>query len=286
MSVLLAAALLSGCGDARARCFPADVELPDAALLRAAQLGGTARDLGEALLAGDVARATALLRADPQLARVDVGGRDMLELAVAGCAPDAIDAVIAAGAPADGAADEGMPLQLALTADTPALAHRLLSKGASPTPRGAPLSPMREAIMRSSIGGVRMLLDFRADPDAMESTGKRPLHIALDTERFRIAELLLARGADPWAIDIGGANLATSAYTPMMTADAEEAQAQRRLQQRLRDLRWPDPAPTPAQVRRLALDGAWPPAGAKGGRVPPEVLALIAENARRKAVVN
>ncbi|MBM6575289.1 ankyrin repeat domain-containing protein [Microvirga sp. SRT01] len=272
---------------ANARCFPADTALPDAAMLQRAGLGQSARDLGEALLAGDLDTAGRLLNADPALAKAGIDDRrDMLTLAVASCKPEAIDFLRRAGAPADGLNGEGYPLRLALNANDPALAHRLLLLGASATPLAAPLGPMRDAIARNSVGAVTMLLDFHADPDAMSGSGKRPLHIALDMERFRIAELLLAKGADPFAIDVGGANLGTSASTPMLTDSQEDREAQQRLKARLPTLGWPDPAPDPRTVRRLALDGAWPPAGARGAkRVPQKVLALIAANAKDGASV-
>nr|WP_243853057.1 ankyrin repeat domain-containing protein [Sphingomonas naasensis] len=204
----------------------------------------------------------------------------MLSVALATCRAEAVDLVIHGGATLDGVDDKGLPLRLALRAGDPGFAHRLLSAGASPNPRGNPIGPLRTAIALNSLGAVRMLLDFRADPNVMEATGNRPLHTALDMEHFRIAELLLDRGADPWAIDSGGANLGTAATTPMLTDSAEEAQAQHRLAARLAKLGWPDPAPSSRDVRAAAAAGNWPPAGAAGAKpVQPEVLALIKANA-------
>ena len=188
--------------------------------------------------------------------------------------------MIRGGAPLDGVEDKGLPLRLALRAKDAAFAHRLLEAGASPNPKGNPSGPLRTTIALNSLGAVRMLLDFRADPNVMEATGNRPLHTALDMEHFRIAELLLDRGADPWAIDSGGANLGTAATTAMLTDAAEEAEAQRRLAERLGKLGWPEPVPSARGVRAAAAAGQWPPAGAAGAKpVPPEVLALIKANA-------
>ena len=127
-----------------------------------------------------------------------------------------------------------------------------------------------------------MLLDFGADPNVMEATGNRPLHTALDMEHFRIAELLLDRGADAWAIDSGGANLGTAATTKMLTDSTEQAEAQRRLAERLKRLDWPEPAPSAREVRAAAASGNWPPATARAAGaqpVPPAVTALIKANA-------
>jgi hypothetical protein len=103
-------------------------------------------------------------------------------------------------------------------------------------------------------------------------------------EHFRIAELLLDRGAQAWAIDSGGANLGTAATTKMLTDSLEEAEAQHRLAERLKKLGWPEPAPSSREVRAAAASGNWPPATARAAgaaAVPAEVLALIKANAAR-----
>jgi len=279
------ALMTMGCEtDARADCFAQGTELPTRRdTLTDQRLGTAARDFAEALFDGDLSKAGQLLRGDPGLARRRVGTHyDMLSVALASCRLDAVDLVVRGGAPLNGVEDKGLPLRLALRAKDPAFAHRLLEAGASPNPPGNPEGPLRTAITLNSLGAVRMLLDFRADPEVMEATGNRPLHIALDMEHFRIAELLLDRGADPWAIDSGGANLGTAATTKMLTDSAEEAEAQRRLAARLQKLGWPEPVPSFRAVREAAAAGQWPPAGAAGAKpVPPEVLAIIKANAQR-----
>lgn len=275
------AILTMGCApSAPGACFVPGTELPErAAVLAVPGVGETARMLIDALFAGNAGEARALLVRDPALARLRLGGSaDMLSLAVASCQRDIVAAVIAAGASVDGDG-KGLPLVLALRARDPWFAERLLKAGARANPPGAPSVPMRTAIGLNAPGAVAMLLDAGADPNRAERTGTRPLHTALDMERFRIAELLLDRGADPWAIDAGGANLATSVATPMLTKDSDEAAAQHRLATRVRSLGWPEPAPDPRTIRKLALEGNWPPAG-KGAPVPEPVLNLIRERAR------
>ncbi len=281
------ALMTMGCeSDARADCFAPGTELPGRRdTLTDQRLGAAARDFAEALFDGNLERAGQLLRGDPGLARRRVGMHyDMLSVALATCRVDAVDLVIRGGAPLDGVEDKGLPLRLALRAKDPALAHRLLTAGASTNPPSNPSGPLRTAITLNSLGAVRMLLDFRADPNVMEATGNRPLHTALDMEHFRIAELLLDRGADPWAVDSGGANLGTAATTRMLTESAEEFEAQRRLAERLKKLGWPEPAPSPRDVRAAAASGNWPPAAARAAGakpVPPEVLAIIKASAAR-----
>jgi hypothetical protein len=256
----LLAMTLGACAPAGARCFAADTVLPTRAeLLASPALGGSGRDLAEALLDRDAARARRLLDADPALARQPVGrDHDMLTVAIASCDPALVSLLLDHGAPPDGVRP-GLPLDLALRADDPDLAFRLLGAGAHPNPKGHPTGPLRTAIELNSLGGVRMLLDFHADPNAAESNGRRPLHIALDTEHFRIAELLLDRGADPWAVDHGGANLGSAVTAPMVTGAPAEDAARQRLVARLARLRWPNPVPGFAAVRALAAEGHWPP---------------------------
>ncbi len=279
---LAAAGLTMACSpQAMTACFAPGTTLPDrAAMLKAPGVGESVTVLVDALTEGDIPRVRALLVADPALAKVALGsGVDMLTLAVRSCDREAVDLLIEARAPLDGLGG-GLPLTLALRARDPWFAERLLRAGARPNPAAAPTQPMRTAIGLNSLAGVAMLLDAGADPNLAERTGARALHTALDMERFRIAELLIDRGADPWAIDAGGANLATSAATPMMTDDVAEAAAQRRLTGRVAALGWPQPAPDPRAIRALALAGSWPPASAKAPPVLPAVLKLIGERAR------
>lgn len=281
------ALMLAGCaGQASAACFSPGVDLPTRqTALRDQTLSGSARDLANALFDGRLDQARRLLRADPALARRRVGAyHDVLSVALATCRPEAVDLALRSGAPLNGLDDAGLPLRLALRAKDPGLAHQLLQAGASPNPRGNPSGPLRTAITLNALGAVRMLLDFGADPNVMEATGNRPLHTALDMEHFRIVELLLDRGADAWAIDSGGANLASSATMPMVTASRMEAEAQLRLAARLKGLGWPEPAPSPRQIRALALRGDWPPPAARAAgaaAVPPTVIAQISANADR-----
>lgn len=276
-----------GTREADAACFAPDTALPKRReIMGDTHLGQTARDLALALLTDEVATARRLLDSDPRLVSEAVGSHhDILSIAVAGCDPAAVELVLARGATPDGVQGKGMPLQLALRATRPDMAFLLLKRGASPHPKGDPAGPITTAIELNSLGGVRMLLDFRADPNLAERTGNRPLQTALDMEHFRIAELLLDRDADPWAIDGGGANLGSSLASPMVTSAPEESAARARLIQRLARLGWPRPTPSPAEVRALALAGKWPPKQARAGgaaAVPADVLALLRRHDPKK----
>lgn len=244
--------------------FVDGADLPDFdAIRRASGPGESGRKLIDALLARDLDRVDDLLAKDPALARAGSDGVSLAELAVATGDAELLHTVLSRGAAPDGNGD-GAPLLLALQATGPELALTLLSAGASPTPASAPLDAFRTATALGSTAGVRMLLDQGADPNTLGPLARRPLHIALDMEQFVVAELLLDRGADPWAIDASGANLATGASTPMVSGSLVDAVAQARLRDRVRKLRWPEPFPTPSEAAARAAAGDWPPTRAAG----------------------
>jgi uncharacterized protein len=239
--------------------FVEGADLPEPEALRGdPTLGASGRALIDALLAGDPGRADDLLARDPALARLTVAGLSLAEVAVATGNAESLRVVLSRGAAFDAVGD-GAPLILALHARAPDLALALLDGGTSPTPAGAVLEPLRAAIALGSAGGVRLLLDYGADPNVTGPLGRRPLHLALDMEQFAIAELLIERGADPWALDASGANLATAAATPMLTASPADAAAQVRLRARVRALGWPEPFPAPHELVARAALGDWPP---------------------------
>jgi uncharacterized protein len=277
LPLLLGMSLL-GCDEGRAdRCFLPGTTLPQRAqVLGDRALGASARALAEALFDRDAGTAAKLLQQDRALARTAVGGHhDMLVVALATCDRSLVDLLLREGAPADGVHPR-IPLAIALRAEDPWFALRLLEAGASPKPApDGSVDPLRSAIELNSAGAVRMLLDHGADSNQEDALGGRPLQAALDMDHFALAELLLDRGADPWAVDSGGGSLGWSATQPMVRNDASEAAAQRRLADRARRLGWPQPAPDPHKVRELALAGKWPKP------ISPTALKVMRENASR-----
>lgn len=267
LSPIIAATLVSACTPPALACFRPGTELP--------VLSASASPLARALAEGHVDRAKALLGTDPSLARHG----EILAFAVAGCSDAGVKLALDNGAPVDGVGD-GLPLVLALRAESDSMARLLLKRGASPNPRGAPTLPMRTVIGLNEPERVALLIGAGADLEARERTGRRALHIALDQERFGIAAQLLDAGADPFAIDASGANLGSSALAPAVTSDSKEVSAQQALRARLHTLGWPEPVPDARSVARRAIEGAWPPAGVRAAPVPPEVLTLIRERQR------
>jgi len=263
--LLLAVIAMSGCADARG-CFVPETVLPTrAGVLAKVNNGAAGRDLVAAVFDHDTALAERLLARDGRL-RDTRGGTlgDLLSIAIAGCDKPMVEHLLAAGVPADGPPNAEPPLTLALRATEPWYAETLLKAGASANRKaGAGGRPLDDAIMLGSAGAVRLLLDHGARIDDTDTLGATPLQVALDAHRFAIAELLIAKGADPWASDRSGGTLGWAVSRPSLAQSAEDSAAHGRLAARLKAIGWPTPAPSPAEVRALKAKGARPPARAR-----------------------
>lgn len=249
---------------ALASCFVGGTALPDTrAALAAADHGQAGRDLMAAVLKGDVDEARRRLRADPALKNTRGGPNgDLLSLAIARCDKPMVAALLDLGVPPDGK-DDAIPLSLALRAADPAFATQLLAAGASPQRRDA-YWPLKAAIGLNSLGATRLLLQHGAKVDAHDATGATPLRLAVEQQNFRIAELLLEKGADPWAVGSNGETVGTVLAGPVRPGEPEEQAARPRVLQALKKAGWTIPGgPDARQTRRLVLTGAWPPPEAR-----------------------
>ena len=271
-------------------CFTkrSSVVLPDRnRVLANLSNGASGRALAEALLDGRVEEARAMLARDPRLITTAVthdprgaapSGQygDLLTFAVARCDAGAVAMLLAAGMPADGVR-RGNALSLAVLADGPDLAERLLQAGASPDPQkqAGGEDPMRSAITFSNIGAVTTLLRHGADPRWADAFGIDRVRLALDAEQADIAELLVEKGGTLWSVADDGSMAAHELLAePVVFASAEMKAARARLVERARrsPIGWPPP--DRATVRRMVASGAWPtPEMARAGMtVAPAVL--------------
>ncbi len=268
----LAASMVMMTDAALAACFVGGTALPDArAALAAADHGQAGRDLMAAVIKGDVDETARRLRADPAL-KTTRGGRngDLLSLAIARCDKPMVTALLDLGVPPDGGGD-AIPLSLALRAKDPTFATQLLAAGASPQRREA-YWPLKAAIGLNSLGAVRLLLQHGARVNDHDPTGATPLRIAIEQQNFRIGQLLLDEGADPWTVGSNGETVATVLAGPMRPGESEEQAARPRVIETLKKNGWRLPGPPDArETRRLTLTGAWPPpeARAAGWKSPP-----------------
>ncbi len=269
------------------------VILPDPAkALANATHGQSGREIVAAVLDGRTDEAVAMLGSDAQLAQTAISydakrsterppGQygDLLTLAVSRCDLAQMTRLLDAGLSADGA-QIGQPLTTALLADSPEMAELLLTRGASPDPQkqgGAAL--FAEVTSFGHVGAVMTVLRHGLDLSWQDQFGYGHLETAVDMEQFRIAALLIDKGANPWRIG-GAGNMAVQALSNPLTLDnAEEDRARKHLVDRLsrdakaRGLPWPPP--DFVTVRQKVLAGIWPtPAMAKAGMAPPSPIAM------------
>jgi Ankyrin repeats (3 copies) len=258
-------------------CFTKrDVILPDPAkAVQHATNGQAGRDIVSSILDGRTEDALLALRDDPKLAHTQIGydpqrsterpqGQygDLLTLAVSRCDLAQLNALLDGGLPVDGA-QRGEALGLALLADAPEMAELLLQRGASPDPQqqgGA--NVMQEITGFNHVAGVMTLLRHGLDLGWQDRFGNSHLHVAVDMENYQIAELLIAKGANPWLVSGAGAMPVQQITEPLIIEDKVEDAARARLAEKLRvdaktkGLPWPPPKF--ADVRRLVLAGGWP----------------------------
>jgi hypothetical protein len=288
-------AILAGCSMSRdTACFSKrNVILPDQAKAIAnATTGQAGRDIVAALFAGETSRALAMLLADPQLARTEIGydpaasterpkGQygDLLTIAVARCDLAQLAALLDAGLPPDGA-QKGQALTTALLADQPEMAELLLSRGALPDPqKKGGVNSFHEVAAFGHVGAAMTLLRYRLDLDWQDQFGADHLDTAVTMQQFRIAELLIDKGANPWRIG-GAGNMAVQYFAqPLVVESKVEDAARRRLLARYeqdaltKGLQWPPP--DAMTVRQKVLVGDWPTAAMqKAGMVRPTPVAL------------
>lgn len=284
--ILLAAALGGGCGMAAERgCFTkrSAVVLPERTRVLANVTNGAAgRAVAEAILDGEVDEAAALLARDPRLigtivthdprlSEVPAGQfGDLLTLAVGRCDGEAMTMLLAHGMPANGV-EPGSALALALLADTPELAERLLQAGASPDPQklDGGEDAMRGAIAFSHLGGVMTLLRHGADPRWSDAFGIDRVRLALDAEQAEIAELLVKHGGTLFGVAEDGSMAAHEVAAPAVAfTGPEQAAARARLVERVKASPFGWPLPERARVREMVAAGSWPtPEQARAGMV-------------------
>jgi hypothetical protein len=257
------------------------VVLPDKrAVLANLSTGEAGRQLVEAIWAGELDRAEALLRSDARLltsqVRFDPAMQsappgqygDLLAFAVARCDIDIIAMLLENGMPADGV-QRGEALILALLADTPDMADLLLRAGASPDPQKlGGKNVVYEIAAFGADGAIQTLIRHRLDTQWVDKFGNDHLDTALSMEQYRIAEHLVRAGAKLWRINAAGT---LSAWTlnkpPLLQNDREALAARDRMLAEARKNAPMWPPPEPAKVRQLVLSGEWAGQGPQGGLV-------------------
>jgi hypothetical protein len=285
LSTLLSLSMLHGCAVAEPSCFSKrpSVVLPDKrAVLANLSTGEAGRQLVEAIWAGELDRAEALLGRDTRLltseARFDPAMQsapagqygDLLAFAVARCDIDMVAMLLENGMPPDGV-QRGEALTLALLSDGPDMADLLLRAGASPDPqKQGGKNIVYEISAFGAYGAIQTLIRHRLDTQWIDKFGNDHLDTALSMEQYRIAEHLVRAGAKLWRINAAGT---LSAWTlnkpPILQNDRENMAARERLLAEARKNAPIWPPPNPADVRQLVFSGEW--------TQPPQPLTLSLE---------
>ncbi len=304
MRIMLTAILtlmLGGCAmGASGNCYTKRrVIIPDASLVRTnISHGQSGRDIADAIITGDNARALAILQADPKVALAQVTfdparsterpqGQygDMLSLAVSRCDLSLVGELLSAGLSPDGV-QKGEALTLALLADSPEMGELLLRAGAAVDPqKSGGKNVMHEVTAFSHVGAAMMLLRYGLDTAWEDEFGDGHLQTAVDMEQYRIAELLIEKGANPFRIGGAGNMAAQSFDRPLIIANADNDAARQRLLLRAKGqweaagLRWP--LPNVVTVRDKVLSGEWPSAQGKAAGVPPLTPTALASMKKR-----
>jgi hypothetical protein len=222
--------------------------------------GAAGITLVEAIYAGEVDKALALLLADKRLLATQVRfdprmdsapeGQygDLLTFAVAACNPEMIAVLLENGVAPDGV-QRGQALTLALLADTPEMAEMLLVAGASADPQKAGgAQAMREQLAFGNVGGVMTLIRHGADVHAVDGFGDDLLSAALSMEQYVSAELLVERGANLWLITgAGSINAWALQKPPVLSLSKGEAATRDRLM--VLANQWPTPDMQKAGMR-------------------------------------
>jgi hypothetical protein len=288
LTMMLALAL-GGCSVvANSRCFTQrNVLLPNRELVLAnATNGQSGKEIAEAVLDGRTEDVTAMLKRDARLLQTKIvydkakaseapDGQygDLLTLAVSRCDLAMEKHLLDLGMPVNGV-EIGAALTLALLADTPEMAELLLQRGASPDPQKlGGQNVMTDITAFQQVGGVMMLLRHGLDLNWEDQFGFNHLQTALGMEQYRIAELLIEKGSNPWRIGTGGTVLAQYFARPLILANPVENEARMRLFAKAKadaEMKgFPWPLPDSKTVRKMVLLGKWPTKEMLAAGVPP-----------------
>jgi hypothetical protein len=302
---LMLAVALGGCSVVRAMladspCFTLrDVVVPRSELVLPNVSNGQAgRDIAAAVFDGKIDDVTAMIKRDNRLLTTTTGydktknserptGQygDLLTFAVSRCDLAMEKQLLDLGMPVNGI-DIGGALTLALLADTPEMAELLLQRGASPDPQKlGGQNAMNDITAFQQVGGVMMLLRHGLDLNWQDEFGDDHLQGALGMQQYRIAELLIEKGANPWRIGGGGALPAQYFVRPMIIENSADNEARLRLlakveaEAKAKGFSWPPP--DFKTVRKMVLLGKWPTKEMLAAGVPPVSPIVMADMRKR-----
>jgi ankyrin repeat protein len=152
-------------------------------------------DIFEAAATGNLARAKELLNDDPSLVRAwSPDGATALHFACFFCRPEIVNLLIRAGAdihlPAKGFGTV-TPLHSAVAGRNPDAVEALLKAGAKPNVRQqGGFTPLHSAANNGDARSTRLLLDYGADSSLKSDDGKTPADLAAHRGHADVASML------------------------------------------------------------------------------------------------
>lgn len=115
-----------------------------------------------------------------------------------------------------------------------------------------------DAVMNESDSRVAALIEQGAPLEETDHKGQTALIIAAKTDQFRIAEDLLAAGANPFAASTFGWTAGYAAQTSQLQR-GPEFEALQRFTAALVQRGYPMPGPDKAEIKSMVQEGTWPP---------------------------
>lgn len=116
-----------------------------------------------------------------------------------------------------------------------------------------------EAVTNGDLAKLEIALREGGNANAADKRGVPALMIAVGSDQFRAANMLVASGADIWIVDDFGATPAHMALLARLEPGSPEGDARDLFIVHLREAGYPWPPPTPAQILEAKKAGHWPP---------------------------
>ena len=121
-----------------------------------------------------------------------------------------------------------------------------------------PKATLLDAVMDQNKRQVKRLIKKGADLEVTSLKDKTPLILAAVTDQFRIANILLDAGANPFAVSMFGWTAGYAAQTSRL-ARGPEYKALQIFKDKLRHKNYPVPGPEKDEIEAMVAEGNWPP---------------------------
>lgn len=121
------------------------------------------------------------------------------------------------------------------------------------------ITTVADAVTIKNIEAVSQLIREKKDVNTPDNRGQAPLLIAVSTQQFQIAEVLIDSGANIWAINTLGFNVGLFTYNSQVAEESPEGRAKNRVVEKLQAQGFPWPPPWHDETLKMVEKGNWPP---------------------------